>query len=65
MLFSGLIAIVCCEQWKKDMLSVYDGNPNKYSKNTHKCFVVWTAITCFPQFISLIALLSLMAQIMV
>lgn len=39
--FGWLIAIICCIQWKEDMISVLEGNPNRHSDNHHLCFKVW------------------------
>ena len=39
--FGWLIAIICCAQWKEDMISVLEDHPNRYSDNHHLCFKVW------------------------
>ena len=39
--FGIIVGIVSCSQWKTDMISVLEGEPNKYSKNRHSCFKVW------------------------
>ena len=36
-----IVSLCCCAQWKFDMASVLEGNPNRYSKNRHVCFKTW------------------------
>lgn len=43
-IFGWLPAIICCAQWKEDMLSVINNKPSKYSKDKHTCFVIWELI---------------------
>lgn len=39
--FGWLVAIICCAQWKQDMISVLDNEPTIPSQNKHNCFKVW------------------------
>ena len=39
--FGWLVAIICCQQWKNDMISVLEGDPTGPSENKHLCFKVW------------------------
>ena len=40
-IFGWIVAIVCCAQWKVDMISVLEDEPTKQSLNKHVCFKVW------------------------
>ncbi len=39
--FGWLVAWGCCDQWKRDMVSVLLDDPTKPSQNRHLCYKVW------------------------
>ncbi len=56
--FGLIVAIICCSQWKTDMISVLDGDPSRQSRNRHLCFKIWFLVSVAYEVLSIIFSLS-------
>ena len=53
--FGWLVAWGCCDQWKRDMVSVLLDDPTKPSQNRHLCYKVWFCLDLVIYIFSLIS----------